>query len=88
MAGDKAQPLTPAEAKERLRLAASKASLRTWAESNPWSLLILALGGGYLAGKVPAARSALVWSLAQVATSFVKPAPRPGKTLVQSRHDR
>ncbi len=72
MAGGTTEPLTPAEAKERLRRAAARASLRTWAESNPWSLLVLALGAGFLAGKAPAARSALIWSAAQLLTSLAR----------------
>lgn len=85
MDGHSIQPLTPTEAKERLRLAASRVGLHAWAKSSPWSLLVLALGGGYLAGRVPVARTALVWSLAQLATELVKPVSRANNQLLKHR---
>jgi len=86
MAGDSIQPLTPAEAKERLRQVAGRLSLQAWTRNSPWSLLVLALGGGYLAGRVPAVRTTLIWSLAQLATTLVRPSGRiSGQTQKQLR---
>jgi len=85
MDGHSIQPLTPTEAKEKLRLAASRVGLHAWMRNSSWSLLVLALGGGYLAGRVPAARTALVWSLAQLATELVRPVNRGNHQLFKHR---
>jgi len=59
-------PLTPEEAKERLRLAAKRASPAGWVRARPWSAISLAFAAGLLAGAEPAARKPLAEALALV----------------------
>jgi len=65
MARDSTQPLTTEEAKARLRAAVHEASLSTWMHHNPWGFIALALGSGYLAGRLPVVRTSLMWGLAR-----------------------
>ena len=56
------QPLTPAQAKARLRVAADRISPGYWMRRHPWRLLLLAWGSGFIAGHLrlppaPAART-------------------------------
>ena len=44
------QPLTPAQAKARLRAAATRATPGYWLHRHPWRLLLLAWGCGFIAG--------------------------------------
>ncbi len=52
MAERASRPLNPAEAKERLRAAAERASPVYWVRQRPWRLLGMALCGGFLAGRL------------------------------------
>ena len=52
MDGGPAHPLTPDEAKARLREVARQASLRQWIGDHPLSTLTAALLGGFLAGRM------------------------------------
>lgn len=65
MAGDAPRPLTTEEAKERLRAATRELGVQAWIHHSPWGFLALALGSGYLAGRMPAARSSMMWALAR-----------------------
>ena len=82
MAGDSDRPLTPTEAKERFRAAAERVSLHSWVQDSPWSFLLLVLSGGYLAGSVPAARTAMIWSLTRTLTALLEPAKKAGKSYI------
>ncbi len=52
MAGQPPQPLTPAQAKARLRSAAARATPAYWLHRHPWRLLLMAMGGGFVAGRL------------------------------------
>jgi hypothetical protein len=63
MVGDPIQPLSTEEAKERLRAAVHEAGLRAWVHHSPWGFMVLALGSGYLAGRMPLVRTSMLWTL-------------------------
>jgi hypothetical protein len=50
---DTSHPLTPEEAKARLRAAAEQASLANWMNQHKVGVLAAALAGGFIAGRVP-----------------------------------
>lgn len=50
MARDATPPLTPAEAKARLREASSRASITGWTRRNPYNAVLLALTAGLVVG--------------------------------------
>ena len=52
MDGDPDQPLTPEEAKARLREAALRLSPRQWIRQHPLAVLAAALAGGLVIGRV------------------------------------
>jgi len=52
MAERASRPLSPAEAKARLRAAAERASPAYWVQQRPWRLLGMALCGGFLTGRL------------------------------------
>ena len=52
MAGDTTRPLTPAEAKARLRAAAERASPAGWIHDHPWRATGLALLAGFAVARV------------------------------------
>ncbi len=49
---DTSHPLTPEEAKARLRAAAQQLSLTTWMSRHTWRALALALAGGFVVGRL------------------------------------
>lgn len=65
MVGDPIQPLSTDEAKERLRAAVRETGLRAWVHHSPWGFMALALGSGYLAGRMPVVRTSMMWALAR-----------------------
>jgi hypothetical protein len=65
MAGDPSQPMSTEEAKARLREAASEVGLQAWVHHSPWAFMALALGSGYLAGRLPTVRTSMMWALAR-----------------------
>ena len=52
MAERASHPLTPEEAKARLRAAAQQATPAYWVRQRPWQTLLIALCGGFLAGRL------------------------------------
>lgn len=70
MAGDPARPLSTEEAKQRLRAATQEFGLQAWVHHSPWRFMALALGSGYLAGRVPAVRASLLWVVARTLVSL------------------
>jgi hypothetical protein len=52
MDGDTAKPLTPEQAKARLRAAADRASPTAWLHQHPWSTLSLAVAGGFMLSRM------------------------------------
>ncbi|HHH35439.1 MAG TPA: hypothetical protein ENK48_01255 [Gammaproteobacteria bacterium] len=52
MAGQPGQPLTPAQAKARLRLAAERATPAYWLRRRPWRVLLMASALGFVAGRL------------------------------------
>ena len=44
-------PLTPAQAKQRLREAATRAGLPYWVRQSPWQALLASMAIGYLTGQ-------------------------------------
>ncbi|WKE65312.1 hypothetical protein PVT67_16855 [Gallaecimonas kandeliae] len=52
MAGKSPHPLTPDEAKARLRQAADQASLGLWVGRHPWPVMAAALVGGFVVGRI------------------------------------
>lgn len=65
MAGDSLKPLSTEQAKEHLRAVFRDSGPRAWVEDSPWSFIALGLGSGYLAGRIPAVRSSMIWVLAR-----------------------
>jgi hypothetical protein len=65
MAGDSPQPLSTEEAKERLRAATREVGLQAWVHHSPWGFLVIALGSGYLAGRLPVMRTSMMFALAR-----------------------
>jgi len=65
MAGDPARPLSTEEAKARLREATAEVGLHAWVHHRPWGFMALALGSGYLAGRLPVVRTSLLWAMAR-----------------------
>ena len=59
---DTSLPLTPEEAKARLRAAAQQISLTHWMSRRTWRILALALAGGFVVGRlrVPVITSTLL----------------------------
>ena len=49
---DTSQPLTPEEAKAKLRTAAQQVSLTNWMSRRTWRVLALALAGGFVVGRL------------------------------------
>lgn len=49
---DSSQPLSPEEAKARLRAAAQGLSLSKWMGRRTWRVLAVALAGGFIVGRV------------------------------------
>lgn len=44
-------PLTPAEAKDRLRTAAQQVSLTNWLGQHKWPVLVVAIAAGFIIGR-------------------------------------
>jgi hypothetical protein len=65
MAGNPTQPLSTEEAKQRLRAAASEVGLQAWVHHSPWAFMAVALGSGYVAGRLPTVRTSMMWALAR-----------------------
>ena len=70
---DTTPPLTPAEAKARLRAAAQQVSLTNWMSRRTWRVLALALAGGFVVGRlrVPAITGTLLQRIAPVLLSVL-----------------
>lgn len=60
MARQPDQPLTPAQAKARLRVAAERATPTYWLRHHPWRVLFMASAVGFVAGhmRLPPAEAA------------------------------
>lgn len=63
MAGHSQRPLTPAEAKERLRIAAEEVSVSNWVSRNPLGAVTAGLLGGIVLGSASNLRRTLSRSL-------------------------
>ena len=65
---DTSHPLTPEEAKTRLRAAAQQVSLTNWMSRRTWRVLALALAGGFVVGRlrVPVITGSLLQRIAPV----------------------
>jgi hypothetical protein len=72
MAGDSTRPLSTEEAKARLRAVSQEIGLRAWMHDSPWSFMALALGGGYLAGRLPVVRTSLLWAMARTLLTLTR----------------
>lgn len=59
--------LTPAEAKDRLRAAAQQLSLASWIVERRWTILAMALAGGFVVGRLGLPIAARAMLLRQVA---------------------
>lgn len=53
MGGQETQPLTPEEAKARLRQAASHLGIGPWVRKQPIDAMLLGVFGGFLIGQIP-----------------------------------
>lgn len=47
------EPLTPAQAKERLRAAAREAGVASWVRRHPWQALVGGVSAGFVMGSLP-----------------------------------
>jgi len=72
MAGDSPQPLSTEEAKERLKAVTHQTSLQSWVHDSPWGFLALAIGGGFLAGRLPVVRASMMLALARTILTLSK----------------
>ena len=59
--------LTPAEAKDRLRAAAQQLSFANWVVERRWTILAVALTGGFVVGRLGLSVAARAMLLRQVA---------------------
>jgi hypothetical protein len=76
------RPLTPEEAKARLRKAAQQVSLDRWVGQHPWQVLVGALIGGFIVGRVgvsAVARTIVARRVAPMLLTMVIPKKRKEK---------
>ena len=80
MGGDTIHPLTPDEAKARLRASAQEVSLGTWVGQHKWAVLSVALAGGFFIGRVGipiAARAMLIRQVTPILLTLFIRGKRP-----------
>gem|GEM_PF-3976103 len=64
--------LSPAQAKQRLRAAAARASLPYWVRQRPWQALLASLATGYLAGRTRITPLLTTTIARQLVPAFIK----------------